>query len=492
MTTGRRGGAELERSITQSLTQRIGPHKFDMWFGNAEVHVSGEQVQVTTDSAFVARWIDSHFAGDLRSAARETLGGDAVIEVKVKPEDAGTSSKPGRDEDGAGSRTISTSRERRPTSVPRPGSDAPGGHRRVRDPRRAYRRLDQFVVGQSNRLAHSAATQMVDDEQSALISPLFVHGECGVGKTHLLQGICRRFAEQTGRPQAARYITGEQFTNDYITAIRGSSLDQFRQRMRKVELLVIDDVHFLSNKVRTQSEFLHTLDALDLSGARIVLASDEHPRHIKRFSQALISRFLSGMVVKVERPDRDTRETLVRQLASQRGLNLGDSAIDSIAGRCVGSVRELEGMVTKLNALHTITGNGVPEVGHVLVEQLFTERAWQPAAPVRIGQVIDVVCERLRCARSDLMGTGRHRKVVLGRALVAHLGREMTTHSYPEIAQAIGRTYHSTVHTAAARLRRQLEADETVDLGPGEPAMKLRDLTDQLRHAIVRAAGGTA
>jgi chromosomal replication initiator protein len=292
-----------------------------------------------------------------------------------------------------------------------------------------------------------------------------------------------------------RYVTGEQFTNEYIASIRNNTVDEFRRRIRKLDLLAIDDVHFLANKMRTQSEFLHTLDAIDLTGSRVVLASDEHPRLIKKFSQALISRFLSGMVVQVGRPDRQTRIAIIRRLAEARNLPMQDAAVEAVASRCVGSVRELEGAVTKLAALRSVacelaTDGTAPEtagkVGLVLVEQLFNDQAWHPPTPVRIGAVIDVICRRVGISRNDLMGSSRHRRIVLGRALVAFLGREMTSHSYPEIARALGRSYHSTIHTAEQRLRRQMEAGETVDLAENESTLPVRELVDQLRHEITR------
>ncbi|MHC5003596.1 MAG: DnaA ATPase domain-containing protein [Planctomycetota bacterium] len=445
-----------------------------MWFGHARLAVRERELEVTTDRAFVARWIEGRLAGDLRSAAAEVLGDDATISVLVDapatPPDA-----PAHD-----------------TSVPAaPEEDVAVPARNGPATRWSLRRLEEFVVGQSNRLAFSAACQLANDDDGAPISPLFLHGECGVGKTHLLQGVCRSFSERTGRPAAVRYVTGEHFTNDYIAAVRGNNLDQFRRRHRKLDLLAIDDVHFLSNKVRTQAEFLHTLDAIGLTGARIVLASDEHPRHIKRFSRALVSRFLSGMVVQIERPDRETRMELVRRLAEARGLHLADAAVQQVAAQCVGSVRELEGAITKLAAMKSLARADDPgrngTVGMTLVDRLFNERTWRPASPIRIDQVIEAVCQQLGVTRNDLMGTGRHRRVVLARGLVAFLGRDLTTQSYPEIAEALGRRYHSTVHTAAKRLAKQIEVDETVVTGANEPPVALRELVDQLRHVILRS-----
>ncbi len=468
------------RRITEQLHRRIGPQKYDMWFGQStRLRVDGGHLEVATDSPFVAQWIEANFSTALQGVARQTLGEGARIEVRVSP--SVPPARPAQPEEHPGRRTA---HDHRPPY-------ANGHPRRHRTGGRAgtHRRLEDFVVGTSNRLAYSTSCRLTEDPDARMISPLFIHGDCGVGKTHLLQGICRRYAELSGHWRSVRFVTGEQFTNEYLRAIRTHTMDAFRKRSRTRELLAIDDVHFLSNKVATQSEFLHTLDAIDHTGARIVLASDEHPRQIKRFSQALISRFLSGMVVKIERPDREMRIELVGRLAAARGLRLNQAAVEAIVGRYVGSVRELEGAVTKLAALREVTpprgDNG--EVGMALVEQLVKDPSWRPSTPVRIGTIANIVCQRLGIARRDLLGSGRHRRVVLGRGLIAYLGRELTTLSYPELAQALDRSHHSTMHTAAKRLGRQIGNDERIDVGTGEAPLDLRELVDQLKHAILRA-----
>ncbi|MCZ6835316.1 MAG: DnaA/Hda family protein [Planctomycetota bacterium] len=474
--------------ITEKLTQRIGSHRYDMWFGHAQMKVEGDLLDIATDSEFVANWIDKHFSGDLKGIAEETLGNQASIKVHVAPDLFGrqeTTRKPSE---------LDPVEDR--SSARRSGSSGKTTSRHtVRVP--TVRLLSEFIVGESNRLAHSSAIRLVEDDDAQLISPLFLHSECGLGKTYLLRSIGQRFGEITGRPQKVRYLTAEQFTNEYIASIRAGTLDSFRAKMRKLDLLAIDDVHFFSNKVRTQSEFLHTLDELDLAGARIAMASDEHPRHIRKFSQALISRFLSGMVVKIDRPGRTTRLELIHKFALTRGLNISEAAAEEIATHCVGSIRELEGSITKLFALKTLVhrhdeegdGTNHNEIGLVLAEQLFKDQGWQPSTPVRMNTILGHVCERLAISKADLMSSGRHRRVVLARALVAYLGRELTTQSYPEIARELGRSYHSTVHTAAQRLKKQMVENKPIDLGGTEKPLPLRELVDQLRHEILKATG---
>jgi chromosomal replication initiator protein len=496
------GSTQHLRRIRKAIVESLGAKKFEVWFGRTELTLeTPDRLAILTDTAFVSKWISTHYTEMLEAIARDCLGDEAAVTVRAQSTDADTAEhRAGAANPDAESRSPARrTTERSTRTEDRDNVSRPSVASRLQN----LKRLDDFVVGPCNRLAYAAARRLVDEPSSTGASPLFVHGECGVGKTHLLQGVCRRFIDRHGRAPRVRYVTGEQFTNDFILAIRNGELESFRRSLRRVDLLAIDDVHFLSNKSRTQSEFLCTLDAIDLAGARVVLASDEHPRHIRRFSQALVSRFMSGMVVQVDRPDRETRLAIIRSLAHERGLSVADAAAEEIAGRCVGSIREIQGVIAKLAALLSIQhqlplgpragargGEDGQSIGSVLVQQLFQDDGWQPTAPVRIQTIIDVVVDRMGIQKSDLMGSGRHRRVVLGRAMVAYLGRRMTTMSYPELARALGRSYHSTIHTAEQRLERQLEAKATIELDRGAPAVDVADFVDDVRHRIMRAAAG--
>jgi chromosomal replication initiator protein len=463
------------RRISNALAERIGRHSYEMWFADAtRLNVHEKHLEVATNSGFVASWIGNNFRTALDTVAREALGEGALVEVHPVPElfqaeapaSAGASKHPGG------------------------GNGAPPRRRPAARRGGALRRLDDFVTGPSNRLAFLAARRLAEDGPEAEgVSPLFVHGECGVGKTHLLQGIARRALDGSrGAGGAARYVTAEQFTNEYIAAVRSGGLDRFRKRLRKLELLAVDDVHFVSNKVATQNELQHTIDAIAMAGSRVVFASDEHPRHLG-FPQALASRFVAGMVACIERPDRATRLTLMHRLAGGRGFRLTDAAAEAIASRCVGSVRELEGAANKLAALRLIGQESNDDaVGLMLVEQLFADATWRPRTPVRLTTVMDAVCTRLVVNRAQLLASGRHRRVVTARGLVAYLAREMTTLSYPEIAHALGRKHHSTVHTAVRRVTRELQQRQRVEVGENGDTAPMPELVDHLRHEILKQA----
>ena len=464
-----RASSDPRARIGSEVARRVGPRRWDMWFDSTtDFVIEDGALRVEAESRFVADWIERHFREAIQTAARAELGDGVEVKLAVRSRPAG------RDQ-------VET-----PTPTPAPSREpAERPTRSSRDRRDQGPTLDAFEIGDSNRLAFDAARRVAEDLEGAA-SILFIHGDCGIGKTHLLRGLCRQRRELDPRARV-RYVTGEQFTNEYIQAVRHQDLDAFRKKLRSLDLLAIDDVHFLSNKSATQSEFLHTVDAIAMSGATVVVASDAHPRTVNRFSGPLTSRFLSGMVVRLERPDRDLRVRLVRRLAVERGLSLSDSAMDTLASRCVASVRELLGGLARLDALVRIDGvDRQDEIGSIAVQRaLGDESTSSGGRPIRVNRILEVVCESVGVEHDELLSSGRHRRVVLARGLAAYLAREMTNACFPEIASALGRTTHSTVHTADRRIRRQLELDESVTIGEGE-SIRLRDLVDEVRNTLRR------
>ncbi len=490
--------APLDASrISNGLARRLGDRKVQMWFGHGtRFSVRDGGLEVVATSGFAADWIGRNFADALRDVARESLGLGDSARVDVRPPSNPPSDTPRvrhggraaappaepdrRDEVSTGGGEGSTHPEGGAAPAVRPPTDAFRAANRPH-PADSWRRLDDFVVGDGNRLAFDAARRIADADDAA-DRMLFLHGECGVGKTHLLQAICRRRRERM-RGAKIRYTTGEAFTNEFIASVRSGSLDAFRRRFRGLELLAIDDVHFLSNKTATQSEFLHTLDSIALGGSRVVLASDDHPRQIGRFHRSLVSRFLAGMVVRVESPDRETRRILLRRLASQRNLRRGEAAEVRDLGRFVGSARELEGAIAKLSALASLgdgAGDARGEIGMLLVEQLLEEdRRVARRTPIRLASIVEAVSEHLEIDREEILGGSKLRRASEARGVVAHLARRLTTLSFPEIARGLGRRNHSAIHAAEARTREAIAA-------PSEEAERLREAVDRLSHALLR------
>lgn len=389
-----------------------------------------------------------------------------------------------------------------------PGSTATGptpGQRRQsrRNARADSFTMEEYIVGRCNRLAFEAARRVAESDDPGLSCPLFLYGPSGVGKTHLLSAIAGRY-RQVHHGARVRKVTAEDFTNEYITAVRTSTIEAFHRAYRRVELLCIDDVHFFARKSGTQNELLHTFDALDLGGARVVLASDDHPRQIRQLSSALISRFVSGSLARIEPPDPSTRRKLIRHFADRAGLQVDDTTVRFLADQAhdpdgtAPSVRDLVGMVNRIRAyLALVPGGRTSKVDPAMVSAALRESGHDDAGestsgelnrPVPIAGIVDSVCKGLGVTREDLGGSGRHKSVVLARAMVALLARRLTRRSYPEIAAAIGLRNHSTVITAHRRIEAQIGRGETVAVGAACDGLPVSVLAERLERALRRGA----
>lgn len=480
-----------ERSVTTRIHERIerslGADKFDRyWRGSAKLRHEGDVLTIIARASFYAEWLESRLGGPIIDAAREELGASATVRWVVDPAAFGAS---------AGAPASSPAPAKDAGSAVRPAAPAMSRPRSAQNLMRY--RLDDFVVGASNRLAFDAVNALANADSSLGCSTLFLHGECGVGKTHLLQALAARFIE-THPGAKVRSLTGEAFTNEYITAVRTKRIDSFRASFRALDLLCIDDVHFISGKEATQSEFMHTFDSLDLGGARVALASDAHPRQIANLSERIVSRCLSGLVARIDRPEHATRSRIASSLAARRGLLLAPGAAEAIADHCPGSVRDIEGALTRVDAYRRLVPEpaavgGAGEVPGAITPGTIA-RALQstpsnaPAKPIHVQQVARVVAEELRVDMSDLMSSSRHKRVVLARSIAAYLARRLTTQSFPEIAKALGRPNHSTIVTACQRVERQIQRSERVPADTFGETIGLTELCERLRLAVARVA----
>ncbi len=462
--------------IASRFAESVGSRQYQMCFGDTallEYDDEDRRLDVSVPHAFMAERIGRKHDALIAAAATE-LGQTVQLNVQVDP-DRCQLPKPAVEptvrETPSREQIVKVVRERRP--LPRYS-------------------LDDFVVGDSNRLAHSAASRMAD-EHGHPCKLLFLYGNCGLGKTHLLQGMTRRVLEQN-RSARVHYTTGEAFTNDFLTSMRTQKLDSFRKRVRELDLLIVDDVHFIADKQATQQEFLHSLDSVFQSGARIALASDCHPRLIEKFSEALVSRCLSGLIVQVHEPDAVTRLKLVKKFAARRGLTLVDSVAEQLARKSVKSVRELEGRFNKLQALAEVEASYMRrsnatqqplKIGHSLLNQLIcAEREASPKRAITVQSIIDAVCDTLDVTRDQLLSRSRHKHVVMARTLAFYLARTHTPQSFPEIAVAFNRPSHSTVITGYQRACSKMRANEQITLPGALESVALSDLAARVEASL--------
>ncbi|MEL7239920.1 MAG: DnaA/Hda family protein, partial [Planctomycetota bacterium] len=394
-------GLSLQR-LAGAIERRVGRQRYSVWFAKStKMRLGHDGLHIAVPNDFISDWITRHFKQAVSEAVVEVLNCSLPVKYDVVPrffEDGGA----------AGDGELFT-----PPPMPNGGpSNAPSGNSQVlaqasapiartnidplprgigaavgpefapREQPRLRHGLDEFIVGPSNELAFNCC-QHVAEKPGKRYNPLFIHGGVGLGKTHLLQALCREYATKhpTGR---WAYMTGEEFTNSFLQAIRTNKVDAFRRRMRDLDLLVIDDVHFLGGKKATQEEFLHTFNAVEAMGNQVVMASDAHPRTIASFGESLINRFVSGMVVRIESPNKIMRERILQALARRHDIALPEDVADWIATRVTQNVRELEGAVTRL-AAHVRLGQR--ELNIRLAADVLSDFDRQSQQPIRPEQV---------------------------------------------------------------------------------------------------------
>ncbi|UCD75486.1 MAG: chromosomal replication initiator protein DnaA [Phycisphaerales bacterium] len=328
-----------------------------------------------------------------------------------------------------------------------------------------------FVVGPGNRLAHAAAFA-VGQKPGRAYNPLFIHGGVGLGKTHLLQAVCQA-AIHTHRHMQIYYVSCNGFMTQFVEAVQAGQMTGFRHRFRNIDLLVIDDIHDLSKRNRTQEEFFHTFNSLYQAGKQIVLSSDAPPGEIPDLEERLISRFNCGLVAQIDKPDYETRVAIIKAKATMRNLELPDDVASYIAGRLDTNIRELEGAITKLQGLAMLEDN--PPLDLALAKQAVGgPPSSQPSHHPTVQEIIDTVTEYYGVKLTDLLSKRRQKSIALPRQVGMWLTRQHTRHSLEEIGGYFGGRDHTTV----------MHAIKTIDFKRGVDAIVQSDvaqLNEQLR-----------
>jgi len=330
--------------------------------------------------------------------------------------------------------------------------------------------FDHFVVGPNNRLAHAAALAVAAKPGRAY-NPLFIHGGVGLGKTHLLQAICQSVLAARASARIY-YISCDEFITQFMSAVQAGQMSGFRQRFRSVDVLVIDDIHDLSKKDRSQEEFFHTFNALHQAGSQIILSSDAPPNEIPYLEERLVSRFNSGLVAPLDKPGYETRVAIVRSKAAMRNVSMPDEVSSYIAARIDSNIRELEGAISRLHAMSH--AEKLP-VSLSLAKRALNDEpsAMEPGRPT-IQQIIDTVTSYYDIKVTDLLSKRRHKSVALPRQVCMWLARQHTRYSLEEIGGYFGGRDHTTVIHAVRTVSSRRKNDASLD---GDVARLERQLT---------------
>lgn len=318
--------------------------------------------------------------------------------------------------------------------------------------------FDTFVIGKGNQMAHAAAL-VVAEEPGSIYNPLFFYGGVGLGKTHLMHAIGHQLLQNNPLAKI-KYVSSENFTNDFISSIQNNKMDEFRKEYRSVDLLLVDDIQFLENKVETQNEFFYTFEELYKNNKQIVLTSDRLPSEIPTLPERLVSRFAWGLSVDITPPDLETRIAILRKKAEAERLEIPDDTLSYIAGQIDSNIRELEGALVRVQAFATM--NNADITTSLAAESLKALKSNGGVAQLSILQIQEEVAKYYHISLKDLKGKKRVKSIVVPRQIAMYLSRELTDNSLPKIGADFGGKDHTTVIHAHEKIQQLLEKDATI------------------------------
>lgn len=346
--------------------------------------------------------------------------------------------------------TVASIVDERPQSPARPLRDQ--GRHGVRDEvesrlNEKYR-FDSFVIGQSNRLAHAAGVA-VAEAPARSYNPLFIYGDSGLGKTHLLHAI-GHYARELFPEVRVRYVSSEDFTNDFINSIANNQGAAFHARYRGVDMLLVDDIQFLEGKAETQEAFFHTFNTLHDHNKQVVITSDVQPKHLRGFEERMLSRFEWGLLTDIQVPDLETRIAILRKKAQRENLEIDDSILEFIASKFTSNIRELEGTLIRVTAFASLNQE---RIDMALVQSVLKDLiALDEDNEVQPSDIITRTAEYFNLATDELYGASRTQQIATARQIAMYLCRELTPLSLPKIGQLFGGRDHTTVMYAHKKI----------------------------------------
>ncbi len=435
--------ADAWQVLRAELRRRVGDSAFDIWLSGLALADWDGSVLVLSGRPETELWVSRRYGRLLGQAAEDVLGPGTRLRF------------------AGGERAIE------PSAGPIVGGDEAAQLRTGFNPR--YR-FEQFIIGETNRLAHAAALAVAENPGQAY-NPLFLYAPPGLGKTHLLHAI-GNYILRFGSGATVRYATAESFTNHFLTALSTKSIETFKNTYRSADALLIDDVQFLADKARTEEEFFHTFNALYENGRQLVLTCDRLPRALTGIEQRLRERFEAGLVADIKAPDHATRVAILRKRAALDGIEVADPAVlDLIADRVHDNIRLLEGALIRVVAFHSLTNRQIdlPLTTEVL-DTMYPATPTVGAAgagPVSVDTIQLTVASHFGLTVTQLTSSSRAAPVNWARQVAISLTRDLTTESLPSIGHAFGGRNHATVLNALKRVSERLandsEAVETVE-----------------------------
>jgi chromosomal replication initiator protein len=433
------GWTKTWEKVLENVQQQIGTERFNLWFRFTHLSsLNDNSITISVPNMFIQSRLQESFLPILKEGITSLTKKELKINFSISPNtfhlkgEKPTETKPPIPSNRTESNFM--------TNKVLPGKKL---------------KLEDFVVGPCNRLAYAAALEVVKQGDPTL-NPLFIHGPVGVGKTHLLQGILNSLK---GDPQGynAVYMPAERWTNEFIYSLKNGKMAPFRERYRNVDVLLIDDVDFFSNKPGTQEEFLHTFNALYQLSKRMIFTSDAHPKHINRLKESLSSRFVSGMVSRIERPDFNTMMTILRIKISRLKKAFPEDVLAYVAEISKGNVREAESALITVSAFADVNKKELNiQTARDALSMFSINRNNKN---ITINEIEEAVIKHFNISRPELFSKKKTKAISLARQLSMYLTRKNTNFSYQQIGSHFGNKSHASVIFAIKKIEERLRND---------------------------------
>lgn len=425
------------------LEQSLNPQHFSTWIKAIRfVSVEKDVIRLEVPNRFVRDWIRDHYIPTIR----ETVSRIGAVAYRIQLE-----IRNNFQEKESNISEIETTRHIPPVDISRENQQREWNGTGNINSKYVF---DEFVAGSSNQFAYAAA-MAVASNPATTYNPLFIYGGVGLGKTHLVNAIGNAIMKKNPGMRVC-YYTSEKFMNELINSLRYAKMDEFRNKFRSMDVLLIDDVQFIAGKERTQEEFFHTFNALYESHKQIVVTSDKFPKEIPGLEERLRSRFEWGLIADIQPPDVETKQAILKMKAEHNGIELPEEVTQFLATSVSSNVRELEGFLIRIGAYASLTSTPVSlSMAREILKDILVEKNRE----ITVEEIQKIVANHFNIKVADLKSPKRLKALVLPRQIAMYLARQLTACSYPEIGERFGGKDHSTIIHAIKKIEKQLDQD---------------------------------
>ncbi len=438
--------------VLELMEARTNKSEFDIWIKDTNAIVQYDNIiAVEVPNSFFINWLNKNYLDLFKESIYEVCEENYDVEFIEKSEVDGyvqiiNSHKENTDESSTQQLQIKLPNDNPPLHV----------YNEIRLNTKYV--FDTFVIGESNRFAHAASLAVAKNPAESY-NPLFIYGGSGLGKTHLMHAI-GHYVKEKHKELKIIYISSEKFINEFILATQNNTTNQFRNKYRNADILMIDDIQFLENKERTQVEFFHTFNDLYNSKKQLIISSDRPPKELRELEDRLRSRFEWGLQTDIQKPELETRIAILQKKSELENINVSRDVTFFIAEHITSNIRELEGALTRINAFAEISGVPITiELAKNVLKDILPKDNFQP---ITIENIKDVVADYYSMTVNTLISNKRSKNIVLPRQIAIYLAREMTDSSLPKIGEEFGGRDHSTVLHSCDKISNLLEEDSNI------------------------------